>query len=86
MRKKVVFLLNENKDRTQLPPLSRDKNKEKWQEIIRKVELFVQKLRTPIYRDHAPDYKGCHSQMIKRILLMMVRGIGVRDISIIVKS
>jgi transposase-like protein len=29
--------------------------------------------------DHAPDYKGCHSLMIKRILLMMVRGVGVRD-------
>ncbi|MDR0393544.1 MAG: IS1 family transposase [Tannerella sp.] len=33
--------------------------------------------------DHALDYKGCHSSMIKRILLMMVRGIGVRDISVI---
>jgi hypothetical protein len=27
MRGKVVFLLNENKDRTLLPPLSRDKDK-----------------------------------------------------------
>jgi transposase-like protein len=33
--------------------------------------------------DHALDYKGCHSLIIKRILLMMVRGIGVRDISVI---
>jgi IS1 family transposase len=33
--------------------------------------------------DHALDYKGCHSSLIKRILLMMVRGIGVRDISVI---
>jgi IS1 family transposase/transposase-like protein len=33
--------------------------------------------------DHALDYKGCHSSMIKRILSMMVRGIGVRDISVI---
>jgi transposase-like protein len=33
--------------------------------------------------DHALDYKGCHSLMIKRILLMMVRGIGIRDISVI---
>ncbi|MDR2410570.1 MAG: IS1 family transposase [Bacteroidales bacterium] len=33
--------------------------------------------------DHALKYKGCHSSMIKRILLMMVRGIGVRDITVI---
>jgi transposase-like protein len=33
--------------------------------------------------DHALTYKGCHSSLMKRILLMMVRGIGIRDISII---
>jgi transposase-like protein len=33
--------------------------------------------------NHALDYKGCHSSLIKHILLMMVRGIGVRDISVI---
>ncbi|MDR2774139.1 MAG: hypothetical protein LBC19_05260 [Tannerella sp.] len=33
--------------------------------------------------DHALDYKGCHSPLIKRILLMPVRGIGVRDILVI---
>jgi hypothetical protein len=33
--------------------------------------------------DHALDYKGCHSSMTKRILWMKVRGIGVRDISVI---
>jgi hypothetical protein len=33
--------------------------------------------------DHALTYKGCHSSLIKRVLLMMVRGLGVRDISVI---
>jgi transposase-like protein len=33
--------------------------------------------------DHALTYKGCHSGLIKRILLMLVRGIGIRDISAI---
>jgi transposase-like protein len=33
--------------------------------------------------DHALDYKGCHSSIKKRILLMMVRCIGVIDISAI---
>ena len=50
MREKVVFLLNENKDRTLLPTLSRDKDKEKWQRTVREAKLFVQKLRTAIYR------------------------------------
>lgn len=33
--------------------------------------------------DHALSYKGCHSGIIKRILLMSVRGIGIRDVSVI---
>jgi IS1 family transposase len=31
--------------------------------------------------DHALSYKGCHSNLIQKILLMLVRGIGIRDIS-----
>jgi IS1 family transposase/transposase-like protein len=31
--------------------------------------------------DHALRYKGCHSQLKNKILLMLVRGIGIRDIS-----
>ncbi|KAA6324504.1 hypothetical protein EZS27_026173 [termite gut metagenome] len=31
--------------------------------------------------DHALTYTGCHSGLVKRILLMLVRGIGIRDIS-----
>ena len=33
--------------------------------------------------DHALCYKGCHSSIIRRILLMLVRGIGIRDVSVI---
>ncbi|MDR2407832.1 MAG: IS1 family transposase, partial [Bacteroidales bacterium] len=35
--------------------------------------------------DHALHYKGCHSGLIQKILLMLVRGIGIRDISEIEK-
>jgi hypothetical protein len=28
-------------------------------------------------------YKGCHSSVVKRILLMTIQGFGVRDISVI---
>jgi IS1 family transposase/transposase-like protein len=31
--------------------------------------------------DHALNYKGCHSNLIHKILLMLVRGIGIRDIA-----
>jgi IS1 family transposase/transposase-like protein len=33
--------------------------------------------------DHALSYKGCHSSLIQKILLMLVRGIGITDISVI---
>ena len=32
---------------------------------------------------HALNYKGCHSCLIQKILIMLVRGIGIRDISVI---
>ncbi len=31
--------------------------------------------------DHALSYKGCHSRLTQKILLMLVRGIGIRDIA-----
>jgi IS1 family transposase/transposase-like protein len=31
--------------------------------------------------DHALTYKGCHSKLYKRIEMMLVRGVGIRDIS-----
>jgi IS1 family transposase/transposase-like protein len=35
--------------------------------------------------DHALSYKGCHSELTQKILLMLVRGIGIRDIAEIEK-
>ena len=31
--------------------------------------------------DHAFTYKGCHSQIVNRIITMLARGCGIRDIS-----
>ena len=31
--------------------------------------------------DHALTYKGCHSELANKILLMLVRGLGIRDIA-----
>jgi hypothetical protein len=49
----------------------------------------VQKLRTSVYistgsitiGNHALTYKGCCSKLKQKILLMPVRGVGIRDIS-----
>ncbi|MDR0713540.1 MAG: IS1 family transposase, partial [Bacteroidales bacterium] len=35
--------------------------------------------------DHALQYKGCHSGLTQKILMMLVRGIGIRDIAAIEK-
>jgi len=35
--------------------------------------------------NHALSYKGCHSDIIRKILLLLVRGIGIRDIAEIEK-
>ena len=35
--------------------------------------------------DHALIYKGCHSGLIRKILLMLVRGLGIRDVAEIEK-
>lgn len=31
--------------------------------------------------DHALSYRGCHSELGKKIMLMLVRGVGIRDIA-----
>lgn len=35
--------------------------------------------------DHSLTYKGCLSELIQKILLMLVRGIGIRDIAVMEK-
>jgi hypothetical protein len=36
--------------------------------------------------DHALFHKGCHSAILPRILLMPVRGIGIRDVSVMERT
>ena len=31
--------------------------------------------------DHAQTYKSCHSELIHRILMMLSRGVGIRDVA-----
>jgi hypothetical protein len=86
IRQKGVFLQNEHNNHASLPRLPKHKYKEKRQKIIREAKLFVQKMWTAFIGDHSLCYKGCHSGLIQKILLMPVRGIGIRDIAEIEKS
>jgi len=55
MREKELYLFYENSNRTLLPSLPKHKNKEKWQKIVQKAKLFMQKLRTSVYRRPCTD-------------------------------
>jgi len=79
MREKELYLFYENHNRTLLPSLPKHKNKEKRQKIVQKAKLFMQRLRTSVYRRPCTAYKGCHSKLYKRIEKMCVRGVGIRD-------
>ena len=47
----------------------------------RKQNYFYKECGGQFIGDHALTYKGWHSELIHKILLMLVRGIGIRDIA-----
>ena len=65
---------------TLLPLLSEYKDKEKWH---KKQNYFCKDCGRQIIGDHALTYKGCHSSIIQKILMMFVHGIGITDMSVI---
>jgi IS1 family transposase len=66
--------------------LPKYKSKEKWQKTkFGKQNFLCKDCGRQFIGDHALTYKGCHSSIIQKILLMLVRGIGIRDISVIEK-
>ena len=50
-----------------------------------KQNYYCKECRRQFIGDHALTYKGWHSDLIHKILLMLVRGIGIRDIAEIEK-
>ena len=50
---------------------------------IKKQNYLCKKCSRQFIGDHALSYKGCHSCLIQKILIMLVRGIGITDISVI---
>jgi len=55
-----------------------NKNGKKWYE---KQNYLCKSCGRQFIGDHALTYKGCHSELYGRIRRMLVRGVGIRDIS-----
>ena len=63
------------------PDCQSTKVKKNGKKSSRKQNYFCKNCRRQFIGDHALTYKGCHSKLIHKILLMLVRGIGIRDIA-----
>jgi len=57
------------------------KVKKNGKKSCKKQNYFCKNCKRQFIGDHALTYKGCASKLIQKILLMLVRGIGIRDIS-----
>ena len=55
--------------------------KKNGKKASRKQNYFCKKCGRQFTGDHALLYKGCHSFLIHRILMMPVRGVGIRDVA-----
>jgi IS1 family transposase/transposase-like protein len=65
--------------------LLRDKNKKNGKKIDGKQNYYCNNCGRQFIGNHALSYKGCHSELKDKILLMFARGVGVRDIAEIEK-
>ena len=63
------------------PDCQSTKIKRNGKKTSKKQNYFCKDCRRQFIGDHALTYKGCHSKLIHRILTMLVRGVGIRDIS-----
>ena len=63
------------------PNCSGTKIKRNGKKYNKKQNYFCKCCGRQFIGDHALTYKGWHSQLINKVLLMLVRGIGIRDIA-----
>ena len=59
--------------------------KKNGKKISKKQNYFCKDCGRQFIGNHALTYKGWHSELIQKILLMLVHGIGIRDIAIVEK-
>ena len=67
------------------PDCQSAKIKKNGKKSSKKQNYFCKDCGRQFIGDHALTYKGCHSALINKVLLMLCRGIGIRDISEIEK-
>jgi IS1 family transposase/transposase-like protein len=67
------------------PDCQSTKVKKNGKKISKKQNYLCKACGRQFIGDHALCYKGCHSGLLQKILLMLVRGIGIRDIAEIEK-
>jgi IS1 family transposase/transposase-like protein len=65
------------------PNCQSTKIKRNGKKSCKKQNYLCKKCSRQFIGDHALTYKGCHSCLIQKILIMLVRGIGITDISVI---
>ena len=63
------------------PDCQSTKIKKNGKKSYGKQNYFCKNCSRQFIGDHALSYKGCHSELIHKILLMLVRGLGIRDVS-----
>ena len=55
--------------------------KKNGKKMSKKQNYFCRDYSRQFIGDHALSYKGWHSELIHKVLLMLVRGVGIRDIA-----
>jgi hypothetical protein len=73
-------LQNENKNHIPLSRLPEHKNKENGRKISEKQNHLYKTCGHQFIGDHALQYKGYDSGLTQKILMMLVRGTGIKDI------
>ena len=74
-----------NNNSSSLSRLPRHKYKKNGKKSSKKQNYFCKDCRRQFIGDHALTYKGWHSELIQKVLLMLVRGFGIRDIAAVEK-
>src|SRR5215469_13816673 len=65
------------------PACQSTKIKRNGKKSCKKQNYFCKNCSRQFIGDHVLSYKGCHSCLIQKILIMLVRGLGITDISVI---
>ena len=65
-----------------LPPLSENKYSQKWEKIQPETELSRKDCGRQFIADHERRYQGAVPRIIDMIPIMLVRGMGIRDIAV----